>query len=74
MADNHHLPDLPVYIRALSIGQDLPRLCVGSLVIAKRDTRVCRVGEPGVCYEVYQLDGRPGWSFLFEQGGHDGSA
>lgn len=47
-------------------------LQVGSIVTAKRETAVCNVGERGVCYEVYELDGRPGWSFIFEQGGYDG--
>ena len=49
-----------------------PNLQVGSIVIAKRETAVCNVGERGVCYEVYELGGRPGWSFIFEQGSYDG--
>ncbi len=36
---------------------------VGSLVVAKRDSGVCCFG---------QLDGRPGWSVIFRDGGHDG--
>jgi len=47
-------------------------LQVGSFVIAKRETAICAVGERGVCYEVYELAGRPGWSFIFEHGGYDG--
>jgi hypothetical protein len=47
-------------------------LQVGSIVTAKRATAVCGVGERGVCYEVYELGGRPGWSFIFERGGYDG--
>jgi hypothetical protein len=45
---------------------------VGSLAIATRASGVCDVGERGVCYEVYELGGRPGYSFLFEQGRYDG--
>ena len=52
--------------------RELPNLAVGSLVIAKRTTGVCDAGERGVCYEEYTLQGRPGWSFLFESGRHDG--
>jgi hypothetical protein len=33
---------------------------------------VCAAGECGVCYEVYQLGGRPGYSILFEGGRYDG--
>ncbi|HYQ91900.1 MAG TPA: hypothetical protein VES89_07455 [Candidatus Competibacteraceae bacterium] len=45
---------------------------VGSRVIAKRASGVCDPGERGICYEVYELAGRPGWSFLFESGRYDG--
>ena len=45
---------------------------VGSLVIAKRASGVCDVAERGVCYEVYELAGRPGWSFMFASGRYDG--
>ena len=45
---------------------------VGSLVIAKRASGVCDIGEHGACYEVYELAGRPGWSFIFESGRYDG--
>lgn len=47
-------------------------LQVGSLVIAKRATAICDEGEKGVCYEEYRIGDRPGWSFIFEQGGYDG--
>lgn len=47
-------------------------LAVGSRVIAQRTTGVCDAGERGVCYEAYTLGNRPGWSFLFESGRHDG--
>lgn len=50
----------------------LTHLGVGSLVIARRDTAICSVGERGVCYEQYRLGNRPGWSFIFERGGYDG--
>ena len=49
-----------------------PGIQVGSLAIATRASGVCDVGERGVCYEVYALGGRPGYSFLFEQGRYDG--
>jgi hypothetical protein len=45
---------------------------VGSIAVAMRTTGVCEVGEVGVCYEVYELVNRPGYSFIFEQGRHDG--
>jgi hypothetical protein len=44
---------------------------VGTLVVAKRDSGIFLVGEYGVCYEVYHLEGRPGYSFIFERGGFD---
>ena len=47
-------------------------LQVGSLVIAKRASGVCDPGERGVCYEVYELAGRPGWNFIFASGRYDG--
>ena len=49
-----------------------PVIQVGSLALATRASGVCDVGERGVCYEVYDLGGRPGFSFLFEQGRYDG--
>jgi len=49
-----------------------PRIQVGSQVIAKRASGVNASGERGVCYEVYQLGGRPGYSIIFERGGYDG--
>jgi hypothetical protein len=29
------------------------------------------VGEPGGCYELYELNGRSGWSFIFRSGRYD---
>ncbi len=52
--------------------RESPNLAVGSRVIAKRTTGVCDAGERGVCYEAYTLGNRPGWSFLFESGRHEG--
>jgi hypothetical protein len=49
-----------------------PSIKVGSQVIAKRASGVNAAGERGVCYEVYQLGGRPGYSIIFERGGYDG--
>jgi hypothetical protein len=49
-----------------------PEIRVGTLVIARRASGVCAAGERGVCYEVYQLDGRPGYGILFQHGGYDG--
>ena len=51
---------------------EVTRLAVGSVVIAKRDTGVCAFGEAGVCYETYELDGRAGWSIIFQGGRYDG--
>ena len=45
---------------------------VGSLAIAKRASGEWSVDEPGVCYEVYELEDRAGYSFIFEKGGYDG--
>jgi hypothetical protein len=50
----------------------LPSIHVGSLVTAKRASGVCEVAERGVCYEAYELAGRPGWSVIFESGRYDG--
>ena len=52
--------------------QATPVIQVGSLALATRASGVCDVGERGVCYEVYALGGRPGYSFLFAQGRSDG--
>jgi hypothetical protein len=49
-----------------------PPIHVGSLVVAKRASGVCAAGERGVCYERYQLGGRPGYGILFQGGGYDG--
>lgn len=49
------------------------RLCVGSRVIARRQTAVCDVGELGLVYEVYERGhGSIGYSILFASGRHDG--
>jgi hypothetical protein len=45
---------------------------VGSLASARRASAVCEPGESGVCYEVYELEGRPGYGFIFERGRYDG--
>ena len=48
------------------------KISVGSLVTAKHATGICHSEESGVCYEVYQLENRPGYSFIFQRGGYDG--
>jgi hypothetical protein len=50
----------------------IPGIQVGSLAIATRASGVCDAGERGVCYEVYALGGRPGYSFIFDKGRYDG--
>ena len=45
---------------------------VGTLAVATKNTAICRAEELGVCYELYQLGNRPGYSFIFERGGYDG--
>ncbi|CAN5796990.1 hypothetical protein BH24DEI2_BH24DEI2_03220 [soil metagenome] len=45
---------------------------VGTLAVVKKSTAICAVDELGVCYELYELEGRPGYSFVFESGGYDG--
>lgn len=49
-----------------------PEISVGSIAVAKCETAVCFLGELGVCYEIYELEGRPGYSFIFETGRYDG--
>lgn len=49
-----------------------PEITLGSIAVAKRSTGVCDAGELGVCYEVYELEGRSGYSFIFESGRYDG--
>ena len=62
----------PQSTACLDPDKPLPDLKVGSLVTAKKATGVCDRGEPGVVYERYELDGRPGWSVIFKTGRHDG--
>ena len=50
-----------------------PPVDVGTPAVAERATAVCQAGEVGVCYEVYYLGGRPGYSVPFQGGGYDGS-
>jgi len=50
----------------------LPALQAGSLVVAKKASGVCSLGERGVVYEAYELGNRPGWSVIFQSGRHDG--
>ena len=42
---------------------------IGTIAVAQRQSGVCEVGERGVCYEV---ENRPGYSFIFEKGRYDG--
>jgi hypothetical protein len=50
-----------------------PKLRVGSLVIAKRHSGVCDVGEVGVCYGVYPRGVNDwGYSIIFAHGKYDG--
>jgi len=45
---------------------------VGTLVRLKCDCLGNKAGTTGVCYEVYELSGRKGYSFIFENGRYDG--
>ena len=45
---------------------------VGDTVLVSRRTLNNPAGSIGVCVETYQLDGRPGASFLFPNGAYDG--
>jgi hypothetical protein len=47
-------------------------IAVATIAIANKRTGVCEPGEIGVCYGVYSLSGRPGYSFIFESGRDDG--
>ena len=49
-----------------------PPIQLGSEVIARRASGVCAAGERGVCCELYQLGGRPGYGILFQGGRYDG--
>lgn len=49
-----------------------PEISVGSIVVAKCETAVCFRGELGVCYQTYELEGRPGYSVIFETGRYRG--
>jgi hypothetical protein len=52
---------------------ETPKITVGSLVTAKRELGpVAWPEESGVCYEVYELENRPGYAFIFQRGGWDG--
>jgi hypothetical protein len=53
-------------------GAPAPRIGLGTIVVAKCATGGCDPGKLGVCYEVYTLDNRPGYSFIFERGRYDG--
>jgi hypothetical protein len=64
-------PDDFVEVSALAAGRTWPTIQVGTLAVAKRETGVCRQDEAAVCYEVYEMEGRPGYSFIFERGGYD---
>lgn len=45
---------------------------IGTLVVVKRDSAIRSVGEIGVCYDIYTIGSRPGYSFIFEKGSYDG--
>jgi len=45
---------------------------VGTVAELKRECLGNPKGTPGICYEVYNLDNRPGYSFIFENGNYDG--
>lgn len=47
---------------------------VGLVVKAKRAIGSAKKGELGVCYERYSIDGRNGYSFIFENRFYDGFA
>jgi hypothetical protein len=47
------------------------RVGMGSIAITKRGCSEWSVNEAGVCYEVYEREGRAGYGF-FEKGGYDG--
>ena len=49
-----------------------PCLRVGSLVVAKKATGVCDLGDVGVVYEEHRLHDVVGWEIIFEGGRHDG--
>ena len=45
---------------------------VGSIVRLKKECLGNPAGTTGICYEVYELGGREGHSFIFENGRYDG--
>ena len=68
-ADDHSFDRL-AFIQALPSYEALPKLEIGSLLIAKKDSHVCQTGEIGICYDAYMVNDQPVWSVLFEAG-HD---
>ncbi len=63
-----------------------PKIILGSLVTARRETAFCLPGESGVCFATRQVSfvdsesepgqserlKEPGYSFIFQGGGYDG--
>jgi hypothetical protein len=58
--------------KALSGEKPMADIRVGSIAIAKRASGEWSLDEAGVCYEVYELEDRAGYSFIFKKGGYDG--
>ena len=50
------------------------KVSVGSLVRLTVPCMGNAVGTTGVCYDVYNLGGREGYGFIFENGRYDGFA
>ena len=67
-----HCGDSNPGVLHLFAGGPVPALRVGSLVVAKKGTGVCGLGEVGVVYEEYRLYDRAAWGIIFENGRHDG--
>jgi hypothetical protein len=69
-----HLPALIMVdqpAKEPAAAQDLP-IKVGTCVKTRKYLLANPIGSAGVCVQEYELDGRKGWMFLFENGEYDG--
>lgn len=50
------------------------RIIVGTLVVANKSTRICKKGERGICFDVYDFGKTDfeGYSIIFQDGGYEG--
>jgi len=61
-----------LFFKAKECAMENNTIVVGTVAELKRECLGNPPGTPGICYEVYTLDNRPGYSFIFENGNYDG--